>query len=69
VYLDAANQYQRNGYGLLDTSAGRAWGAMDFSVYAKNLGNNTFDAVGYQNGFVTVYSPPREVGVRVVWNM
>jgi len=69
VYLDAANQYRRNGYGQLDLASGFMHGDFDFSVYAKNLNDKTFDAVGYQNGFVTVYSPPREIGLRVMWRM
>jgi len=69
IYLDAANNYRRNGYGELDISSGFANGAWDFSVYAKNLNNKSFDAVGYQNGFVTVYSPPREIGLRLAWKI
>jgi len=67
VYLDAANQYQRNGYGQIDAASGFARNGLDISLYAKNLNNQTFDAVGYQNGFVTVYSPPRELGLRLTW--
>jgi len=69
VYLDAANSYKRNGYGQLDLTTGLMRGDIDFSIYAKNLNNKTLDAVGYQNGFVTVYSPPREIGLRLTWGM
>jgi len=69
VYLDAANQYKRNGYGQIDAAGGFARNGLDISLYAKNLNNQTYDAVGYQNGFVTVYSPPRELGLRLIWKM
>nr|WP_081593362.1 TonB-dependent receptor [Thauera linaloolentis] len=67
VYLDAANHYKRNGYGQLHLSAGYRRGDWEISAYAHNAGNQRYDAVGYQNGFVTVYSPPRELGVRLTW--
>jgi len=69
VYLDAANKYKRNGYGQFDLTTGIIRGALDFSVYAKNLNDKTLNAIGYQNGFVTVYSPPREIGLRLTWRM
>lgn len=69
VYLDAANRYSRNGFGLLNLSAGKTWGAFELSAYVHNLADRRYDAVGYQNGIVTVYSPPREVGMRLTWRM
>jgi iron complex outermembrane receptor protein len=69
VYLDAANQYKRNGYGLLDLVAGYRRGNWDIAAQVHNAANRRYDAVGYQNGFVTVYSPPREVSVRLTWRM
>jgi iron complex outermembrane receptor protein len=69
VYLDAANQYQRNGYGLINLVAGYARGDWEIAAYVNNAADKTYDAVGYQNGFVTVYSPPREVGLRLTWRL
>lgn len=69
VYLDAANRYRRNGCGLLDLAAGYRHGHWELSAYVHNAANRRYDAVGYQNGFVTVYSPPREAGVRLAWRM
>lgn len=69
VYLDAANRYRRNGYGVLNLQAGRSLGAYELSAYVRNVANKRYDAVGFQNGFVTVYSPPREVGLRLTWRM
>ncbi|WP_418648618.1 TonB-dependent receptor [Thauera butanivorans] len=67
VYLDAANRYKRNGYGQLHLSAGYQLGNLEIAAYVHNAGDQRYDAVGYQNGFVTVYSPPREAGVRLIW--
>lgn len=69
VYLDAANRYSRNGYGLVNLQAGRSFGAFELSTYVRNAANKRFDAVGFQNGIVTVYSPPREVGLRLAWRI
>lgn len=69
VYLDAANEYQRNGYGLVNLVAGYQHNHWEIATYANNASDKTYDAVGYQNGFVTVYSPPREVGLRLTWRM
>jgi iron complex outermembrane receptor protein len=69
VYLDAANRYSRNGHGRLDMSAGYTQGPWELTAYVRNLANRRYDAVGYQNGIVSVYSPPREVGVRLNWRM
>lgn len=66
IDLDAANQYQRAGYGQLDLSVGKYWGnGHRWMLYTHNLTNQQYDAVGYQNGYVTVYSPPREIGLQV----
>lgn len=69
VYLDAANRYTRNGYGLVNLAAGVTVRQMEISAYVNNLANRRYDAVGYQNGIVTVYSPPREVGMRFTWRI
>ncbi|MFV0456501.1 MAG: TonB-dependent receptor domain-containing protein [Pseudomonas sp.] len=69
VYLDAANRYRRNGYGLVNLVAGYQRNNWEISAYANNLTDKTYDAAGYQNGFVTVYSPPREAGLRLTWRM
>ena len=69
VYLDAANRYSRNGFGLLNLNGGYRFGATEVSAYLNNLANRRYDAVGYQNGIVTVYSPPREAGLRLTWRM
>ncbi|MCQ4298059.1 TonB-dependent receptor [Pseudomonas stutzeri] len=69
VYLDAANGYERNGYGLVNLVAGYQRGNWEIAAYADNATDQRYDAVGYQNGFVTVYSPPREAGLRLTWRL
>ncbi len=69
VYLDAANRYSRNGYGLVNLAAGVTVQQVEISAYVNNLANRRYDAVGYQNGIVTVYSPPRELGLRLTWRI
>jgi len=68
-YLDAANQFRRHGYGLIDLVVGYQRAGWDIAAYARNAADKTYDATGYQGGTVTVYSPPREIGVRVGWRM
>ncbi|WP_241069197.1 TonB-dependent receptor [Achromobacter insuavis] len=69
VYLDAANRYRRNGYALVNLAAGVTVRQVEISAYVNNLANRRYDAVGYQNGIVTVYSPPRELGLRLTWRL
>lgn len=69
VYLDADNRYERNGYALLNLVAGYPFGHWEVATYANNVANKKYDAVGYNAGYYTVYSPPREVGVRLTWRM
>lgn len=69
IYLDAANRYQRPGYGLVDVSGGYRFGQYTVSAYVDNLMDKRYDAQGLLNGAVTVYSPPREVGVRLSFEL
>ena len=69
VYLDAANRYVRSGYGLVNLVAGYQHGDWEITTYVDNATNQRYDAVGYQNGFITVYSPPREAGLRLSWRL
>jgi len=52
-----------------DLVAGYQSGHWDISAYVKNAANKTYDVEGYQNGVVTVLSPPREIGMRLTWRM
>lgn len=48
-------------------TAGYQYDKWEVTAYVNNLADKRYDAVGYQNGFVTVYSPPRELGLRLTW--
>lgn len=66
IYLDPANKYRRGSYQLLNMSASYPVNQhITLSAYAQNVTSKHYDAVGFMNGNVTVYSPPRELGMRV----
>lgn len=69
TYLDSANQYSRGGYGLIDLNAGYEFSYYGVSAYVKNAADKRYDAVGYLNGSARVYSPPREIGLRVSYEL
>ncbi|MCP2072933.1 UNVERIFIED_ORG: iron complex outermembrane receptor protein [Pseudomonas lini] len=69
TYLDSANQYSRGGYGLINLNAGYDFGQYGISAYVKNAADKRYDAVGYLNGTARVYSPPREMGLRVSYEL
>lgn len=69
IYLDAGNRYERNGYGLLNLVVGYPFGQWEVAAYANNTLNKKYDAEGYNAGYYTIYSPPRELGARLTWHM
>lgn len=69
VYLDAANRHARPGYGLVDLAAGYSSGPWELSAFVRNLADKRYDAVGYLNGTVTAFSPPRSAGLRLQWRL
>ena len=69
TYLDSANQYSRGGYGLIDLNAGYDFSHYGICAYVKNAADKRYDAVGYLNGTARVYSPPREIGLRVSYEL
>lgn len=69
VYLDAANRYQQAGHGLVNLNAGYTVGKVELSAYVRNAGNKTYDAIGFLNGSATIYSPPREFGLRLSYRL
>lgn len=69
IYLDAANKYSRAGYGVINLMAGYTVGHTELSAYVRNAGNKTYDTIGFLNGSTTIYSPPREVGLRLTWRL
>ena len=69
VYLDPANKYKRNGYAVLDLAAGYRQNNWELALYINNATNRQYDAIGYMNGYVSVYSAPREVALRLTWKI
>lgn len=69
VYLDAANRYQQPGYGLIHLDAAYTLGDVELSAYVRNAANKRYDAVGFLNGSTVIYSPPREIGLRLNWRL
>lgn len=70
IYLDAANLHARPGHGLLDLSAGwRPTRSAELFFFVRNATNKRYDAVGFQNGSTTIYSPPREWGLSLNWKL
>lgn len=69
VYLDAANTFGRAGYGVVDLVAGYIFGHTELSAYVHNAGDKQYDTIGFLNGLATIYSPPRELGLRLTWRM
>jgi len=71
VYVDTANTpaYRRPGYGVVNLSAGYSWGQMQLTAYVNNAGKKQYDTVGFPSSTVTIYSPPREFGLRLNWHL
>ncbi|TFH86208.1 TonB-dependent receptor [Billgrantia azerbaijanica] len=67
VYLDAANTNSRAGYSVIDLMAGYDFGHTELSAYIHNAGNKKYDTIGFLNGTTTIYSPPREAGLRLTY--
>ncbi|MCP4114308.1 MAG: TonB-dependent receptor [Desulfobacteraceae bacterium] len=66
MYFDKENRYKRDAYTLVNAKLGYETDYLDCYLYAKNLFDKTYDSDGYYNGFYTIYSPPREIGIQVV---
>lgn len=71
VYMDAANTASRRrpGYGVINLAAGYAWERMELTAYVNNAADKQYDTVGFPIATVTVYSPPREFGLRLNWHL
>lgn len=71
IYTDAANTAGtgRPGYSVLNLSGGYTWGNTELSAYVHNLGDRRYDTVGFPSATTTIYSPPREAGLRLTWRL
>lgn len=66
MYLDNANAYEKDAYGLMNAKVGYEADSFDLYLYAKNLFDKNYDSEGYY-GRYTYLSKPREVGVQGVY--
>ena len=69
TYLDSANRFSRGGYTLLDLSAGYQYAHYGIALYLDNATDKRYDAVGFLNGMARVYSEPRELGLRLSYQL
>jgi iron complex outermembrane receptor protein len=71
IYVDAANTpaYRRPGYGVVNLSAGRRWEQTQLTAYVNNATGKRYDTFGFPNSATTIYSPPREFGLRLSWHL
>lgn len=65
MYLDKENIYKVEPYYIANAKVGYEFKDVDLYIYAKNLFDKEYDTEGYYGGYYTVYSPPREIGVRI----
>ncbi|MNG42156.1 hypothetical protein D3C84_1318350 [compost metagenome] len=54
---------------MVDLAAGYTFGHTELSAYVHNAGDKQYDTIGFLNGLATIYSPPRELGLRLTWRM
>lgn len=64
MYFDKANNYSRDAYEVVNTKIGYEAGSYDIYLYAKNLLDKEYNSDEYYEGFITIYSPPREIGLQ-----
>lgn len=64
-YLDRANSYQRSAYQLFNLQLGYQFQQATINLYGNNLFDENYDLVGEFQGSRVIYSPPRELGLRL----
>jgi iron complex outermembrane receptor protein len=67
TYLDNMNKYSRKAYNLVNAKAGYETKHFDIYLYANNLFDKNYDSIGAYGGYFRIYSPPREVGVSLMF--
>lgn len=65
MYLDKTNRFSRDAYEIVNTKIGYELDDINIYLYGKNILNKKYDADGYFGGFYTVYSEPREIGLKI----
>lgn len=67
IYFDKANEYSRDPYELVNLKIGYEGEHIDVYLYGKNIFDREYDSVGWYDGFYTVYSDPREIGLQFTY--
>jgi len=65
MYLDKENKNSQDAYNLINTKIGYEQEDYDIYLYANNLFDKTYDAIGTFGGNYRTYSSPREIGIRL----
>lgn len=68
-YLAKSNDHKQSAYQLVNMMVGYEYKQWNGALYAKNLFDTEYDIKGYFNGTRTIYNPPREVGLRLSYNL
>jgi len=66
IYLDKANQNERDAYEIVNTKIGYETENFDVYLYAENLFDKEYDSLNYY-GYYNNYSPPREFGIQLAY--
>lgn len=67
MFFDKANNYSRDAYEVVNAKIGYEANSFDIYLYAKNLFDKEYNSDEYYGEFITVYSPPREIGLQLVY--
>ena len=67
MYLDKANQYEREAYEIVNAKIGYETERFDIYLYGKNIFDKTYNTCGYADGYYVIYSEPGEVGLETTW--
>ena len=67
MFFDKANKHSRGAYEIVNAKIGYEANSFDIYLYAKNLFDKEYNSYGYYGEFITVYSPPREIGAQLMY--
>lgn len=67
IYFDKANKYSRDAYEVVNIKIGYETDACDVYFYAENLFDKEYNSDEYYESFITIYSPPREMGLKLAY--
>ncbi|MCK4347573.1 MAG: TonB-dependent receptor [Thermoplasmatales archaeon] len=66
TYFDRENKFSRDPYELINAKLGYEMEYFDVYLYGKNIFDKKYDSDGIFKGY-TVYSPPREIGLKMTY--